>query len=131
MTTSNTILLVEDEQEMLRLLQLTFEAQGFQVLSAVDGRQGLNFARQHHPDIILLDIMLPIMDGYKVCRAIKTDSQLKDIPIILFTARTRKEDQQRGFDAGADDYITKPLQIDEIINCVHKFLPEHQLPAHK
>src|ERR1035438_5048489 len=105
------ILIVEDEPALLRGLTDTFAAKGCEVLSAADGERGLELALSAQPDLILLDIMLPKVNGYEICRAIREHSL--DVPIIMLTARGQEEDIVLGLNLGADDYVTKPFKIRE------------------
>src|ERR1035441_7505276 len=114
------ILIVEDEPALLRGLPDTFAAKGCEVLSAADGERGLELALSAQPDLILLDIMLPKVNGYEICRAIREHSL--DVPIIMLTARGQEEDIVLGLNLGADDYVTKPFKIRELVARVNAFL---------
>lgn len=103
------ILLIEDETDMVYALTLQLEATDYKVLSATDGQAGLDMARKENPDLIILDLMLPRMDGYKICRMLKFDERYKQIPIIMFTARAQDQDRKLAQEVGADAYITKPF----------------------
>ncbi len=104
------ILLVEDESVLLNMVKMRLEANNYEVISAFDGQEGLEKARKERPDLIILDLMLPKLDGYKVCRMLKFDEKYKKIPIIIFTARAQQSDEEMGFEVGADAYITKPFE---------------------
>ena len=104
------ILIVDDEEDILKVLRFRLEANNYEVLSASDGQEGLNKARSEKPDLIILDLMLPKIDGYKVCRMLKFDENYKAIPIILFTARAQASDKELGMEMGADAYIPKPFE---------------------
>ena len=108
-----TILLVEDENEFRQMLKIRLEANSYSVLEAGDGIEGLNMARKHKPDLIILDIMLPKMDGYRVARLLKFDTHYRHIPIIMLTARVQDVDRENGMSAGADVYLTKPFDAQE------------------
>ncbi len=103
------ILLVDDEEALVELLKMRLEVNGYEVLEASDGEEGLDKARKEKPDLIILDLMLPKIDGYKVCRMLKFDEKYKKIPIILFTARAQESDKKVGEEVGCDCYITKPF----------------------
>jgi len=103
---NETILVVDDEQKILKLAQDYLETGGYQVKTAVDGKTALAIARRVKPDLVVLDLMLPGMDGWDVCRALRRES---DVPIIMLTARTEEADQLVGLELGADDYVTKPF----------------------
>ena len=106
-----TILIVEDEQNINDILVFTFSKEGYKTLSAYDGAKGLEMALNENPDLILLDVMLPVMDGFEVCRKIREKSQ---VPIIMLTAREDEVDKVLGLEMGADDYITKPYSVREL-----------------
>ena len=103
---SNTILIVEDDPNVVRLVSLYLKADGFQVISANDGAEGVKLALKEHPSLIVLDIMLPGMDGMEVCRTVRQEST---VPIVMLTARVEEKDVLGGLDMGADDHVTKPF----------------------
>jgi DNA-binding response OmpR family regulator len=115
-----TILIVEDDPAMLRGLKDNFEFQGYKVLTAADGEDGLNAALNEKPDLILLDIMLPKINGYEICRLIRDEGL--NMPIIMLTAKGEESDVVLGLNLGADDYVTKPFSIKELIARVAAFL---------
>jgi DNA-binding response OmpR family regulator len=104
------ILLVDDEAQLVDMLKIRLEANNYSVLTAYDGQEALEKARKENPDLIILDLMLPKMDGYKVCAMLKHDSRYSKIPIILCTARAQESDEKLGKEAGADAYIIKPFE---------------------
>jgi two-component system, OmpR family, alkaline phosphatase synthesis response regulator PhoP len=106
------ILIIDDEQRIVRGVEKYFEQAGFQVLSAYDGQTGLSLARTANPDLIVLDLMLPGMDGLDVCRALRRDS---NVPVIMLTARVEETDKLIGLELGADDYVTKPFSPRELV----------------
>jgi DNA-binding response OmpR family regulator len=106
------ILVVDDDRKTVDLLRLYLERDGYQVLAAHDGRQALDLTRQRRPDLIVLDLMLPSVDGLDVCRILRAESAT---PIIMLTARTTEDDKLLGLDLGADDYITKPFSPREVV----------------
>ncbi len=116
------ILLIEDEVDMVYALTLHLEAMNCEVLSAGDGQTGLDMARKEKPDLIILDLMLPKMDGYKVCRILKFDERYKKIPIIMFTARAQDQDKKLGQEVGADAYITKPFDSRVLLDKISALL---------
>ena len=116
------ILLADDEQDMVFAVKLQLEASNFEVVTVSDGQQALDKARKEKPDLIILDVMLPKLDGYKVCRMLKFDEKYKKIPIILFTARIQKSDEELGFAVGADAYITKPFESQIFITKINELL---------
>jgi DNA-binding response OmpR family regulator len=109
---SRKILIVDDDRKTVDLLRLYLEKDGYQVLTAHDGRQALELTRQRRPNLIVLDLMLPSVDGLDVCRILRAET---DTPIIMLTARTTEDDKLLGLDLGADDYITKPFSPREVV----------------
>ena len=109
-------LVVEDDKNIAELLRLYLEKDGFEVSIASDGGQGLRLAGEVEPDVILLDIMLPVMDGWQVCKEIRRTSQ---VPIIMLTAKGETYDKVSGLEMGADDYVTKPFEVNELIARIH------------
>ncbi len=122
MSEKKKILIIDDEPDILELLVLRLEANGYEVTSATDGQKGLDKARNENPDLIILDLMLPSIDGYKVCRMLKFDERFKKIPIVLFTARTQEADMKLGQEVGADAYITKPFEPNILLSKVAELL---------
>jgi DNA-binding response OmpR family regulator len=122
---SPSILIVEDDAALLRGLKDNFEAQNFRVEIARNGREGLALAVWHPPDLILLDIMLPKMNGYEVCRSVR-DRKL-EMPIIMLTAKGQEEDVIRGLESGADDYVTKPFSIRQLLARARAFLRRYNV----
>jgi len=116
------ILLIEDEVDMVYAVTLQLEAVNYEVLSVTDGQAGLDMARKEKPDLIILDLMLPKMDGYKVCRMLKFDERYKKIPIIMFTARVQDQDKELGQEVGADAYITKPFDSKALLDKISALL---------
>jgi len=116
------ILVVDDEADLVETIQFALELEGYNVLVASNGEEGLNVARQEKPDLILLDLMLPKLDGYKVCRLLKFDERYKHIPILMLTARTQEKDKILGKETGANEYITKPFDMDALIARVKFYL---------
>ena len=104
------ILVCDDEPYILMALTDAVEMEGYECVTAINGREALEKARETLPDLIMLDIMMPFMDGFEVCRELKADAATRDIPVIMLTAKSQQVDIQKGKDAGADDYITKPFR---------------------
>jgi DNA-binding response OmpR family regulator len=115
-----TVLIIEDDATLLRGLQDNFRSHGYQVIAAANGQQGLQSALDRAPDLIILDIMLPQINGYEVCRLIR--AQGLDVPIIMLTAKGQEEDIVCGLELGADDYVTKPFSIRELLARAAAFL---------
>jgi two-component system alkaline phosphatase synthesis response regulator PhoP len=124
---SRTILVVDDDLKTVELVKLYLNRDGYKVLTSYDGIDALHIARRSHPDLIVLDLMLPGCDGLEICRALKNES---DVPIIMLTARTTENDKLKGLDLGADDYVTKPFSPRELaarVRAVLRRLPEETL----
>ena len=109
-------LVVEDDSNIAELLRLYLEKDGFEVLHAADGGEGIRIARENEPDLILLDIMLPVVDGWVVCSEVRKSSQ---VPIIMLTAKGETFDKINGLEMGADDYVTKPFEVKELMARIH------------
>ena len=105
------ILVIDDEKDIVKLLQYNLEKEGYQVLSSLSGEEGFETARAKKPDLILLDLMLPGVDGLEVCRLLKSDRQTRSIPVIMLTAKGTEIDQVVGLELGASDYISKPFSV--------------------
>lgn len=108
------ILVVDDEKNIVELIKMNLELSGFEVISAYSGGEAINKAISLNPDLILLDLMLPDIDGFEVCRMMKQSEKVKDIPIIMITAKSEEADKVIGLGLGADDYVTKPFGIREL-----------------
>jgi phosphate regulon transcriptional regulator PhoB len=109
------ILIVEDDRAIVEMLEYNFEQAGYETVSALDGEQGAALAGKERPDVIILDIMLPIIDGFEVCRMLKNDNAVAHIPIIILSAKSQETDKVVGLELGADDYVTKPFSPRELI----------------
>ena len=118
------ILVVDDEVDLVETVRFPLEMEGFQVLVSYNGEDALNQARKENPDLILLDVMLPKLDGYKVCRLLKFDERYKHIPILMLTAKVQEKDKAMGREAGVNEYIGKPFDIDELVQKVKSYLDE-------
>ncbi len=119
-----TILIVDDEVDLVETVRFPLEMGGYRVLVSYNGEDALNQARKENPDLILLDLMLPKMDGYKVCRLLKFDARYKHIPILMLTAKTQERDKVLGMETGANEYITKPFEIEDLMKKVRGYLNE-------
>jgi len=127
--TKPRILIVDDEPDLLTVLRFGLEAAGFEVLQASDGEQALALARQHMPDLMILDLMLPRMDGYKVCRALKFDERYRRIPIFILSARSGETDRRLAVELGADEVHTKPYDMKALIERVRARVEEGERRA--
>ena len=121
-----TILTVDDDPQLLRLVMRNLQLEDYEVLVASDGKQALEQIEQHAPDLVLLDVMMPRMDGFTVCQRVRAFSA---VPIIIVTARGQDQDKVRGLDLGADDYLTKPFSIEELLARVRAVLRRAQFTA--
>ena len=119
---SKKVLIVDDEKDIVETLKFILESEGLTCMVAYDGEEALNLAKTQNPDLIVLDVMLPKINGYKVCRLLKFDSKYKHIPILMVTARTQEEDKIIGEETGANEYVTKPFDIETITKLVKKYL---------
>jgi len=108
------VLIVDDEKDIVKMLDYNLKKEGFRAISANDGKEAINLARREHPDIIVLDLMLPEIDGLEVCKILKKDEKTQSIPIIMLTAKTKEIDKILGLELGADDYVTKPFSPSEL-----------------
>ena len=117
-----TVLIVEDDPVILRLLEVNFELEGFGVLLAHDGAEGIEVARAEQPDVIISDIMMPHTSGLELVSVLKGNDDTKAIPIILLSAKAQTSDLKTGMDAGADDYVTKPFEPLDLVARVHELL---------
>lgn len=116
------ILVVDDERDLVQMVQLRLEAHGYEVLAAYDGEEGLRKAQTEKPDLVLLDLMLPKMDGYKVCSLLKHDTRYAKIPIVMFTARAQEEAEKLGLECGADAYLTKPFNAQTLLAKIQELI---------
>lgn len=117
-----TVLIIEDEKLIIVSTQMVLEASGYQVESAVNGEEGINSAKGMRPDLILLDIMMPGIDGWETLTRLKRDPETSDIPVIIFTAREHARGHQKSAEMGAADYFRKPFEPDELIELVEKHI---------
>jgi len=111
----STILVIDDEADLVELVEYNLHREGYEVVCASDGKAGLQSARHHLPDLIVLDIMMPNIDGLEVCRALRADDRCGDVPIIMLTAKAAEADRIVGLELGADDYVTKPFSPRELV----------------
>jgi len=116
------ILVVDDEPDILRTMKMTLEMEDFEVIEATDGMQALDKARKECPDLVILDIMLPKIDGYKVCHMLKFDKKYKHIPIIILTAKAQEKDKKLAEQSGANIYLTKPFSSDKLMQEINRLL---------
>jgi len=121
------IIVIEDDRAILRGLKDNLEFESYEVLTATDGEQGYRLIREHHPDLIVLDLMIPRMDGYELCRKVRSEGMT--VPILMLTARSEEMDRVHGLDIGADDYVTKPFSVPELLARIRAILRRAQPPT--
>jgi two-component system alkaline phosphatase synthesis response regulator PhoP len=109
------ILIIEDDKDIVEMLDYNLKEEGYETIAALNGEEGIKLAGKERPDLIILDIMLPIMDGFEVCRTLKNDDRVAHIPIIILSAKSQETDKVVGLELGADDYVTKPFSPRELI----------------
>ncbi len=112
---TKTVLVIDDEAELLRLLDYNLTKAGYLALGAKDGPAGLDMARKHFPDLVILDVMMPGMDGWEVCKALRQDPSTARVPILMLTAKAEESDRVLGLELGADDYVAKPFGVRELL----------------
>ncbi|HLE14684.1 MAG TPA: response regulator transcription factor [Anaerolineales bacterium] len=123
---SSYILIIEDDEMVSRTIERSLRSEDFKLAGANNGEDGLKLAHKRPPDLVILDIVMPGIDGYAVCRQMRADPQLKDVPVLFLTAKIKDEDRIAGFIAGADDFLTKPFNLDELILRVRAILRRTQ-----
>jgi two-component system, OmpR family, alkaline phosphatase synthesis response regulator PhoP len=116
------ILVVDDEIYIVHILDFSLGMEGYEVVTALDGEQALAKVKTEEPDLVVLDIMMPKLDGYETCKILKSDPETKHIPVILLSAKGRNVDQKMGFQVGADDYITKPFSPKKLVERINLIL---------
>ena len=120
---ARTVLVVDDDPVIVRLLEVNFEMEGFTVLTAGDGAEGVEVARAQRPDVVVSDVMMPRMNGLELVAALKGDPDTAGIPVLLLSAKAQADDVRNGLAAGADDYVTKPFEPSDLVERVTKLLP--------
>jgi two-component system alkaline phosphatase synthesis response regulator PhoP len=116
------ILVVDDEKALISLVALHMRTAGYEVLMAHDGWSAIDICKRDKPDLVILDLMLPKLNGWEVCRRLRQDQETKDVAVVMLSARGEVEDKLRGFDVGADDYVTKPFSPRELVARVKRIL---------
>ena len=116
------ILVVDDEVNITQILEFSIGAEGYEVVTAANGEEAIEKARREQPDLIILDVMMPRIDGYEACRILKTNPLTKSIPVVLLTAKGRDIDKRLGYEVGATDYIIKPFSPNKLIDRIHQLL---------
>lgn len=116
------ILIVDDEIDIVDTLKFVLESSGYTCYCAYNGEDGLKMAKEIMPDLMILDVMMPKMNGFKISRLLKYDAKYRDIPILMLTARSQESDKALGEETGANEYITKPFELDDVLEKVAKYL---------
>jgi CheY-like chemotaxis protein len=119
---ANAILVADDDPDILSIVSMSLETQGYTVHKATNGREAVDLARQHHPDLILMDMMMPVVSGYEAVGELKADASTRDIIIVGLSAKAMATDMERATDAGIDGYITKPFRIAQVLSVVESYL---------
>jgi DNA-binding response OmpR family regulator len=116
------ILIADDEEDVLLLCRVNLEFEGFEVCEASNGQEAIEVARREHPDLVLLDVMMPVKDGWDCLAELKSDPELRDVPVVMLTAKVHEEHQLRGLASGAADYVTKPFHPSALVRTVRTVL---------
>jgi DNA-binding response OmpR family regulator len=116
------ILLADDEEDIKTVVTMFLQSEGFEVVTAFDGLDALEKAQSEKPDLILLDLMMPVLDGYEVCKRLRANEQTANIPVLILTAATQKESRARAFRVGAKDYLVKPFEPERLLEKIQKIL---------
>jgi CheY-like chemotaxis protein len=119
---ANAILVADDDPDILSIVSMSLETQGYTVHKASNGREAVDLAREHHPDLILMDMMMPVVSGYEAVGELKADAATRDIVIVGLSAKAMATDMERATDAGIDGYITKPFRIAQVLSVVESYL---------
>jgi DNA-binding response OmpR family regulator len=128
MAEKHRVLLVDDEPSIVKMVGKRLEVEGFDVLIAMDGQDALAKARAEHPDLIVLDLMLPKLNGYEVCTMLKQDTRYQKIPIVLFTAKAQEKDEKLGMECGANAYVRKPFRAQELLEKIRTLIAASHQP---
>jgi CheY-like chemotaxis protein len=121
---AHAILVADDDPDILSIVSMSLETQGYTVHKATNGREAVDLARQHHPDLILMDMMMPVVSGYEAVGELKADASTRDIVIVGLSAKAMATDMERATDVGIDGYITKPFRIAQVLSVVGSYLTE-------
>jgi len=119
---AKAILVADDDPDILSIVSMSLETQGYTVYKATNGREAVDLARQHHPDLVLMDMMMPIVSGYEAVTELKADATTRDITIVGLSAKAMATDMERATDVGIDGYITKPFRIAQVLTVVESYL---------
>jgi CheY-like chemotaxis protein len=119
---AKAILVADDDPDILAIVSMSLETQGYTVYKATDGREAVDLAKEHHPDLVLMDMMMPIVSGYEAVSELKADASTRDITIVGLSAKAMATDMERATDVGIDGYITKPFRIAQVLTVVESYL---------
>jgi len=119
---AKSIVVADDDPDILSIVAMSLETQGYDVYKATNGREAVDLVRDHHPDLIILDMMMPVMSGYEAIAELKADDSTRDIPIIGLSAKAMATDMERATDVGIDGYITKPFRIAQVLSVIEGYL---------
>jgi CheY-like chemotaxis protein len=119
---AKAILVADDDPDILSIVSMSLETQGYTVYKAANGREAVDLARQHHPDLVLMDMMMPVVSGYEAVSELKADQSTRDIRIVGLSAKAMATDMERATDVGIDGYITKPFRIAQVLTVVESYL---------
>jgi CheY-like chemotaxis protein len=119
---AKSIVVADDDPDILSIVAMSLETQGYDVYKATNGREAVDLVRDHHPDLIILDMMMPVMSGYEAIAELKADDSTSDIPIIGLSAKAMATDMERATDVGIDGYITKPFRIAQVLSVIEGYL---------
>lgn len=122
MSDKKRVLLVDDEPSIVKMVGKRLEVEGFEVLVAMDGQDGLKKAQTEAPDLVILDLMLPKLNGYELCTMLKQDARFQKIPVVMFSAKAQEKDERLGRECGADAYVRKPFQAPELLAQIRKLI---------
>ena len=129
MAEAKKILIVDDEQQLALAVKIRLQSRGYQVVTAGDGKQALEAVEKEHPDLVILDILMPVMDGYEVYHLLKENPQTKDVPVIIVTAKGERKDRQLGLNGAAYNYIAKPFEIERVVAKVREVLSQQSVAS--
>lgn len=119
---AKSIVVADDDPDILRIVSMSLEAVGYVVFKATNGQEAVDLAKEHHPNLVLLDMMMPVLSGYEAVQALKADETTRDIPVVGLSAKAMATDMERATDAGIDGYITKPFRIAQVLTVVEGYL---------
>lgn len=126
---SKKILVVDDEPALARILEVNLTRAGYEVVTAGDGRDALTTVERENPDLVLMDVMMPFMDGFEALRLLKEDPKTADLPVVMLTARAHRTDLQEGLERGADMYVTKPVNPQELLGLIERLFADRDMRA--